>query len=54
MKVPLAGVVIWLLGSDSQMSSPGALRMNLYWTLVLAGRFTVTAGEDVRHEWHGS
>ncbi len=49
---PLAGVVIWLFGSDSQVVAPLYLRMNLYWTAVVAGRLTVTVqGRDVNHRY---
>ena len=44
MKEPLAGVVMELFGSDSQVMAPLNLRMYLYWIEVLAGRFTVTVG----------
>ena len=42
MKLPLAGVVIWSFGSDSQVTAPLFFRMYLYCTTVLAGRLTVT------------
>ena len=44
VKLPEAGVVICMLGSDSQVMAPLYLRMYLYWIEVLAGRFTVTVG----------
>ena len=39
---PLAGVVICMFGSDSQVTLDWYLRMYLYWIAVFAGRFTVT------------
>ena len=42
MKEPLAGVVMELFGSDSQVMAPLNLRMYLYWIAVFTGRFTVT------------
>jgi len=39
---PEAGVVAWLLGSDSQVTAPLNLRIYLYSKLVLAGSVTVT------------
>ena len=41
---PLAGVVICMFGSDSQVTLDWYLRMYLYWIAVFAGRFTVTVG----------
>lgn len=40
--VPDATVVNALLGSDSQVVTPLKILMYLYWSAVLAGRFTVT------------
>ena len=42
MKEPLAGVVMELFGSDSQVMAPLNLRMYLYSTTVFAGSVTVT------------
>jgi hypothetical protein len=39
--VPLAGVVIDIFGSDSQVTAPLYLRIYLYWIAVEAGRLTV-------------
>ncbi len=48
-ELPEAGVVNCLLGSDSQVTAPLNLRMNLYWKVVDAGRFSVT---ENNHEYH--
>lgn len=42
MADPLPGVVMLMLGSDSQVTAPLFLRMYLYWMAVLGGRLTVT------------
>jgi len=41
VKLPLAGVVNWLLGSYSQVTTPLNFLMYLYWMAVSAGRSTV-------------
>jgi hypothetical protein len=47
---PDAGVVIWKLGSDDQVTAPLFLRMYLYWTAVFAGRLTVSAQNRMRRQ----
>ena len=44
-RVPVAGVVFELLGSDSQVTAPLKMRMYLYSKFVFAGRVTVAEGE---------
>jgi hypothetical protein len=39
---PEAGVLSWKLSPELHVTAPLYLRMYLYWTAVLAGRFTVT------------
>ena len=42
VRLPLAGMMIWLLGSDSHVAWPLLILTYLYCTMVLIGRLTVT------------